>query len=105
MARRPVVAVANSTHRYLCIHGHFYQPPREDPFTGHIPHEPGATPYDNFNEKVTAECYLPNAELGNFDSISFDVGPTLAVWLAHEHPDVYTRIVDADRRAWDRVGV
>lgn len=97
--------MAGTTHLYLSVHGHFYQPPREDPFTGRIPHEPGATPYDNFNEKITAECYRPNAVVGNFDSISFDVGPTLATWLQHEHPDVYRRIIDADRRAWERYSV
>jgi alpha-amylase/alpha-mannosidase (GH57 family) len=97
--------MANMTHSYLCIHGHFYQPPREDPFTGRIPHEPGASPYDNFNEKITVECYRPNADLGNFDQISFDLGPTLAAWLEQAHPDVYRRIVEADRRAVARDGV
>jgi alpha-amylase/alpha-mannosidase (GH57 family) len=99
------VALANTTHQFLCIHGHFYQPPREDPFTGRIPHENGATPYDNFNEKITAECYLPNAELGNFDTISFDVGPTLALWLARERLDVYRRIIAADQRARQHHGI
>ena len=97
--------MADTTHQFLCIHGHFYQPLREDPFTGRIPHENGATPYDNFNEKITAECYLPNAELGNFDTISFDVGPTLATWLEQEHLDIYRRIIDADHRARERYGV
>jgi alpha-amylase/alpha-mannosidase (GH57 family) len=98
-------ATARATHSYLCIHGHFYQPPREDPFTGRIPHEYGAGPYDNFNEKITAECYRPNAEGGNFDLISFDLGPTLAAWLEQAHPDVYRRILEADRRAVARYGV
>src|SRR5581483_11108979 len=73
-------------HKYLCLYGHFYQPPREDPFTGKLPHEPGATPFDNFNEKITAECYRPNAEEGNFASLSYDLGPTLASWLEQAHP-------------------
>lgn len=92
-------------HRYLCIHGHFYQPPREDPFTGRIPHEPGATPYDNFNERAAAQCYVPNVESGNFARISFDVGPTLASWLEHKHPEIYERIVGADRLARRHYGV
>ncbi|MEO7003665.1 MAG: glycoside hydrolase, partial [Ktedonobacterales bacterium] len=71
----------DSAHQFLGIYGHFYQPPREDPFTGAIPLEPGAAPFENFNEKITAECYRPNAELGNFEAISFDLGPTLAAWL------------------------
>src|SRR6266516_3933067 len=79
-------------HAYLCMHGHFYQPPREDPFTGQIPFEPGATPFANYNEKITSECYRPNADVGNFEAISYDFGPTLASWLERAHPDVYQRI-------------
>ena len=89
----------------LCLYGHFYQPPREDPFTGEIPSEPGAAPYPNFNEKITAECYRPNAEESNFDYISFDLGPTLAVWLERAHPDVLARIVASDRAHVARYGV
>jgi alpha-amylase/alpha-mannosidase (GH57 family) len=90
--------------RFLCLHGHFYQPPREDPFTGKVPSEPGAAPYANFNEKITAECYRPNAEAGNFEYISFDLGPTLATWMETCAPDVYTRIIEADRRHMQRTG-
>lgn len=80
----------------IAVHGHFYQPPREDPFTGIIPEEPGAHPYPNFNELITAQCYRPNAEAGNFHSMSFNVGPTLASWLEKAHPDVHQQMVDAD---------
>jgi len=90
---------------YLCLHGHFYQPPREDPFTNVLPLEPGATPFTNYNEKITVECYRPNAEAGNFEAISYDLGPTLASWLEKEHPDVYQRIIDADRLNVIRYGV
>jgi Domain of unknown function (DUF3536)/Glycosyl hydrolase family 57 len=90
---------------YLCLHGHFYQPPREDPFSGLIPIEAAATPFANYNEKITTECYRPNAEAGNFDSISFDLGPTLAKWLEDAHNDVYQRIIEADRRHRERYGV
>src|SRR5690349_15911661 len=82
---------------YLCLHGHFYQPPREDPFTGNIPIEAAATPFANFNEKITTECYAPNAKAGNFEAINFDLGPTLAGWLEGIHPEIYQRIVDADK--------
>ncbi len=82
---------------YLCFHGHFYQPPREDPFTGQIPREPGAEPYHDFNEKITAECYRPNAMLGNFELLSFNLGPTLASWLDKHAHETYDRIVQADR--------
>jgi alpha-amylase/alpha-mannosidase (GH57 family) len=81
----------------LCIHGHFYQPPRENPFTGIIPAEPGAEPFQNYNEKAHAECYKPNAELGNFELISFNFGPTLARWLEAEFPTTHERIVAADQ--------
>lgn len=90
---------------YLCLHGHFYQPPRENPFTHLLPVESGATPFPNYNEKITAECYRPNAEAGNFEAISFDLGPTLASWLEQEHADVYRRIIDADRIHMERYGV
>lgn len=80
------------TRPALCVHGHFYQPPREDPWTGRIPIELGAEPYPNYNAKITAECYRPNAELRNFARISFDLGPTLASWLETEAPDVYAAI-------------
>jgi alpha-amylase/alpha-mannosidase (GH57 family) len=89
----------------LCLYGHFYQPPRENPFTGSIPREPGAAPFANFNEKITSECYRPNAEAGNFEAISYDLGPTLAGWLEQAHPDVYHRIIDADRQHMLRYGV
>jgi alpha-amylase/alpha-mannosidase (GH57 family) len=91
------------TELALCIHGHFYQPPRENPFTGVIPIEPGAEPYANFNEKIHAECYKPNAELGNLDLISFNFGPTLARWLEARFPSTHQRIIEADayhRRAF-----
>ncbi|MCC7372075.1 MAG: DUF3536 domain-containing protein [Chloroflexi bacterium] len=79
--------MAGGMKPHLTIHGHFYQPPREDPFTGVLPREKGADPFRNFNEKIAAECYRPNAELGNFSRISFDLGPTLASWLeAHDRP-------------------
>jgi hypothetical protein len=94
--------VSFSSHKFVSLYGHFYQPPREDPFTGLVPHESGATPYDNYNEKITAECYRPNAEAGNFEHISFDLGPTLAAWLERYHPDVHQRIVAAARRHFER---
>ena len=90
---------------YLCLYGHFYQPPREDPFTGNIAREPEATPFPNFNEKITSECYRPNAEAGNFEAISYDLGPTLASWLESAHPDVYRCIIEADLRHKEQYGV
>lgn len=92
------------TDSFLCFHGHFYQPPRQDPFSGQIPREAGAEPYHDYNEKITAECYRPNAMLGNFDHLSFNLGPTLAAWLAAHQRETYERIVQADRNHVARVG-
>ncbi len=89
----------------FCIHGHFYQPPREDPLTNLIPNEPGAAPYRNFNEKIDAECYHPNAELGNFEKISFNIGPTLFSWLETHDPDSYIRILKQDRDNHSHFGI
>jgi len=82
----------------LCVHGHFYQPPREDPLTGEIPLEPGAAPYNNWNERILAECYAPNALAGNMSRISFNIGPTLFYWLAQTDPITTSRIIAQDRQ-------
>jgi alpha-amylase/alpha-mannosidase (GH57 family) len=91
--------------RALCIHGHFYQPPREDPLTGAVPEEIGAAPYRNWNERIHAECYRANAELGNFERISFNVGPTLFDWMARHDPGTSRRIVEQDRANVRQFGV
>jgi alpha-amylase/alpha-mannosidase (GH57 family) len=96
--------MASSGSKYLAVHGHFYQPPREDPFTGRQSLEPQAAPYRNFNEKIAAECYGPNAELGNFGRISFDLGPTLASWLERYTPVTYGRIVEQERLHREKYG-
>jgi alpha-amylase/alpha-mannosidase (GH57 family) len=82
--------------RALCIHAHFYQPPREDPLNGEIPTELGASPYRNWNERIHAECYRPNIELGNFERISFNIGPTLVDWMCGYDPDSWRKIVLQD---------
>ncbi len=94
----------------FCLHAHFYQPPRGNPFvdmygSDDVGHEPGAEPYDNWNEKVTAECYLPNAELGNFELASFDVGATLLRWMEHNAPNTYRLIIEADQKQVAQYGV
>ena len=92
------------SQRHFCLHGHFYQPPREDPFTGQMPREPGAEPYHDFNEKITAECYRPNAFLGNFERISFNIGPTLAKWIAEHDPSTWDAIVRSCRKHTEMFG-
>lgn len=79
----------------LIIHGHFYQPPRENPWTGQIDPEPSAAPYHDWNERIYAECYAPN--VNNYPLISFNFGPTLLSWLASNHVDTYQRILAADK--------
>jgi hypothetical protein len=91
--------------RALAIHGHFYQPPREDPLTGVIPSEFGAAPFANWNERIHAECYRPNADLGNFERISFNVGPTLARWMEDYDAPAYRKIVAQDDANVRRFGV
>ena len=93
------------TLQQYCIHAHFYQPPREDPYKGEIPNEAGAFPFPNWNERIYAECYAPNAQLGNFQRISFNIGPTLCDWMSEYHPDTMTSIVNQDRANIQKYGV
>lgn len=89
----------------FCVHTHFYQPPRENPFTGKIPNEPGAAPFPNWNEQIYNQCYKPNAELGNFSRISFNLGPTLAEWMAEFHPETLQQIIDQETAIYQKFGV
>ena len=82
--------------KYLVVHGHFYQPERRDPFTGEIPREFGAEPFSNFNEKINFECYKPNVDLGNFNRISFDLGPTLGEWIKEKDAETFQKIISSD---------
>jgi alpha-amylase/alpha-mannosidase (GH57 family) len=81
----------------LIIHGHFYQPPRENPWTGEVDPEPGAAPFHDWNERIHAECYAPNVV--NYPLISFNFGPTLLSWLESHHRDTYQKILIADRES------
>jgi len=97
----------------LIIHGHFYQPPREDPWSGLIPVQKSAAPYSNWNYRITRECYAANAFskildnkgsildiVNNYRYISFNFGPTLLSWLKDSSPEVYNRIIEADRQSF-----
>ncbi|MEM0982741.1 MAG: DUF3536 domain-containing protein [Planctomycetota bacterium] len=97
-------------NRYVCIHGHFYQPPRENPWLEAVERQESAAPAHDWNERVTIECYRPNARarrLGedgwldaitnNYARISYNFGPTLLSWLEEHEPGVYDAILDADR--------
>ena len=95
---------------YVCIHGHFYQPPRENPWLEEVELQEGAHPYHDWNEKITAECYAPNTAsrilnserkiieiVNNYSKISFDFGPTLLLWLERHAPEVYQVIIETDK--------
>lgn len=98
--------------RYVCVHGHFYQPPRENPWLEAIELQDSAYPYHDWNERITAECYGPNARsrildgeghirqiANNYARISYNFGPTLLKWLQDEEPDVYFRVIEADKES------
>ncbi|MGF1506229.1 MAG: DUF3536 domain-containing protein [Chloroflexi bacterium] len=91
--------------RYICVHSHFYQPARGNPLSDEPLREPTAAPFENWNERVTAECYTPNAEIGNLELISFNIGETLASWLAENAPDTYQAFIQADRKNVEKHGV
>jgi hypothetical protein len=80
----------------LAVHGHFYQPERRDPFSGEVAPQPAAAPYRDWNARIDAECYKPNAERGNLGHISYDLGPTLASWLAANDAATHQGFVDSD---------
>ncbi|OGW84787.1 MAG: hypothetical protein A3C35_05715 [Omnitrophica bacterium RIFCSPHIGHO2_02_FULL_46_11] len=93
----------------LCVHGHFYQPPRENPWTGEVELQESAAPYHDWNERIHHECYLPNTKakvldeqgnlvktVNNFEKISFNIGPTLFSWLEIKHPRTYHAILKAE---------
>ena len=95
--------------RFICIHGHFYQPPRENPWLEAVETQDSAHPYHDWNERITVECYEPNATsrildtadrivriVNNYASISFNFGPTLLSWLQVRAPRTYQAILDAD---------
>jgi len=103
------------TDKYLCIHGHFYQPPRENPWLNAIEYQASASPYHDWNERITRECYGPNTRarlhgehrhilklINNYEYMSFDFGPTLLSWLEKAHPWIYGQILDADRLSRER---
>jgi alpha-amylase/alpha-mannosidase (GH57 family)/DNA-binding transcriptional regulator GbsR (MarR family) len=102
---------------FVAIHGHFYQPPRENPWMEAIETEEGAHPFHDWNERITFECYRPNAYarivddrgkilgiINNYSSISFNFGPTLLSWIKEKKPFVYQKIIEADREGLRRFG-
>ncbi len=102
-------------NKYVCIHGHFYQPPRENAWLEQIEVQESAAPFHDWNERINEECYGPNSyarilnEQGkiiditnNYERISFNMGPTLLSWMELERPDSYNLILEADRNSLNR---
>jgi alpha-amylase/alpha-mannosidase (GH57 family) len=103
--------------KYICIHGHFYQPPRENPWLESVEVQDSAVPYHDWNERITFECYAPNAAArildgankieqitNNYSKISFNFGPTLLSWMKDKIPEVHDAIVAADKASQQRYG-
>ena len=103
--------------RYVCVHGHFYQPPRENPSLEAIELQDSAYPYHDWNERITAECYAPNATsrildneqriiklVNNYGMMSFNFGPTLLSWLEDKAPRVYAALQEADKLSSHKFG-
>lgn len=101
--------------RYICVHGHFYQPPRQNPWLEALELQDSAHPYHDWNERITAECYAPNTAarildsadrirriVNNYASMSFNFGPTLLAWLEQQAPEVYAAIIAADHDSQTR---
>ena len=101
-----------SSKRFICIHGHFYQPPRENPWLETVETQDSAAPYHDWNERICAECYAPNGAariqnirnqitriVNNYARISFNFGPTLLSWLKENAPRTYRMILDGERRS------
>jgi len=96
--------------KYICIHGHFYQPPRENPWLETVELQDSAAPYHDWNERISSECYGPNSRarvldghgkiadlVNNYAKISFNFGPTLLSWIEWAFPEIHHRIVEADK--------
>ncbi len=100
---------ANNNGKYICIHGHFYQPPRENPWLEVVEAEESAYPFHDWNERINVECYAPNTAsrilngqqqiidiMNNYSRISFNFGPTLFTWMEKRSPGTYLAILEAD---------
>ncbi len=103
--------------KYVCIHGHFYQPPRENAWLEEIEQQDSAYPYHDWNERIAHECYGPNGTsrildeddniiniVNNYERISFNFGPTLLQWMKIHTPETYQRILDADAKSQKKFG-
>jgi alpha-amylase/alpha-mannosidase (GH57 family) len=101
--------------KFICIHGHFYQPPRENPWLEAVELQESAAPYHDWNERITFECYAPNARarlldgqgridkiVSNYSRMSFNFGPTVLSWMKDKQPEIHQSIVEADKKSRER---
>lgn len=101
--------------KFICIHGHFYQPPRENPWLEAVEVQDSASPYHDWNERICFECYAPNARarlldgdgriikiVSNYSRMSFNFGPTLLSWMKENQPEIHDAIVNADKKSRER---
>jgi len=113
----PPSPAAEEQTRFVCVHGHFYQPPRENPWLETIEVQDSAAPYHDWNDRITAECYAPNGAsritnkedeiiriMNNYARMSFNFGPTLLSWLKDYAPRTYKMALDADKASQQRYG-
>ncbi len=102
--------------RFACVHGHFYQPPRENPWTGAVERQSSAGRDHDWNARIARECYVPNGEarvvdgagvitdiVDNYASMSFNFGPTLLAWLEKAQPAAYARLIESDKDSLARL--
>ncbi|MBU2529476.1 MAG: DUF3536 domain-containing protein [Elusimicrobia bacterium] len=111
LPRKPLI------NKYISIHAHFYQPPRENPWTNEVDFQPSAYPFDNWNQRIARECYIPNLYakikdannqvlevVNNYEIFNFNFGPTLLSWLEKDYPYYYKKIVASVKKLHQEKG-
>ncbi len=104
-------------NKYISVHAHFYQPPRENPWTNEVDFQPSAYPFDNWNQRIARECYIPNLyarikdnqnnvleTINNYEFLNFNFGPTLLSWLEKEYPYYYKKIIASVKKSHEEKG-
>lgn len=107
--------MSTDNKKYICIHGHFYQPPRENPWLNKVEIQDSAYPYHDWNHRINAECYIRNSSsrilnedsqiesiMNNYGWLSYNIGPTLLAWMEQEAPETYQGILEADKESQER---
>ncbi|HAF95436.1 MAG: hypothetical protein A2X34_00235 [Elusimicrobia bacterium GWC2_51_8] len=111
------MTISDNRNKFFAVHAHFYQPPRENPWTGEIDRQSSAWPYHNWNERIARECYIPNAYsrindsmgralelINNYEYFNFNFGPTLFSWLERKYPSYYARVIAAGKKSRETCG-